>query len=357
MAILAPRRRTRPTSRRASRASSSATTESRRARHRRRPRRARRRWPRCCATRSAPTSSRPARAALPSSTAGPFANIAHGCNSALATRMALAPRRLRDHRGGLRLRSRRREVPRHQVPRARRVAAHAVVLVATLRALKFHGGVPAKETAKPAPAALEAVDLEHLDKHHVSSARARGLPVVVAINRFPTDTDEEIASVQRALDRSGVRAVACDAFARGGEGCARSRATPSPRRSSAPTQARRRRASRTSSTTRCQPRSSKVAKAFYGADGVVLTNKAQKDIERIGGPGGVAARVRGQDAAFAHGRPRAARPTEGLHGDGTRGTPSGGRRLRRALTGDLMTMPGCPRSRPRGVWWCTPTGP
>ena len=72
---------------------------------------------------------------------GPFANIAHGCNSVIATQTALQARRLRRHRGGLRRRSRRREVLRHQVPQGRARRPIAAVIVATVRALKMHGGV------------------------------------------------------------------------------------------------------------------------------------------------------------------------------------------------------------------------
>ncbi len=75
---------------------------------------------------------------------GPFANIAHGCNSVLATEHGDAPERLHRHRGRLRRRPRRREVPRHQVPR-RGFHPDAVVIVATVRALKYHGGVPKAE--------------------------------------------------------------------------------------------------------------------------------------------------------------------------------------------------------------------
>ncbi|MBK6520121.1 MAG: formate--tetrahydrofolate ligase [Polyangiaceae bacterium] len=271
--------------------------------------------------------------------AGPFANIAHGCSSILATRLAshFSDYVITEAGFGFDLGG---EKFLDIKCRALGAWPRMLVLVATLRALKFHGGVPAKETAKPAPAALEA-GLEHLE-HHVSSARARGLPVVVVLNRFPTDTDEEIASVQRALDRSGVRAVACDAFARGGEGAldlARAVAEEVERTDASPPAPRFTYELDDPLPTKIE----KVAKAFYGADGVVLTNKAQKDIERIGARGAslpvcmAKTQLSLTDDPERQGRPKGFTVTV------REARLAAGAGFVVALTGDLMTMPGLPK--------------
>src|SRR6185369_3334768 len=80
-----------------------------------------------------------------------------------------------------------------------------MVLVATLRALKMHGGAPVKAAGDPDAAALER-GIAHLEKH-LETAAFFGLPVVVAINVFPTDTAEELALVDEATQKRGVRAV------------------------------------------------------------------------------------------------------------------------------------------------------
>ena len=121
---------------------------------------------------------------------GPFANIAHGCNSVLATQTRAQARRLRGHRGGLRRRPGRREVRRHQVPQGG-PEADAAVIVATMRALKYHGGVDVKELGKENLAALEK-GLANLERHVENVRKIYGLPCVVSINHFTDDTDAEI---------------------------------------------------------------------------------------------------------------------------------------------------------------------
>ncbi len=147
--------------------------------------------------------------------AGPFGNIAHGCNSILATRAALAlgdvvvteagfgsdlgAEKFFDIKcrfGGLK--------------------PEAAVLVATIRALKMNGGAKKTELATEDLAALRkgVVNLEH----HIMNVRQFGMDLVVAINRFGTDSDAELAIVKEAAEKAGARVALCEVFAKGGEG-------------------------------------------------------------------------------------------------------------------------------------------
>ena len=147
---------------------------------------------------------------------GPFANIAHGCSSVIATRAAL---RLADYvvteagfgadlgaekfvdikcrKSGLR--------------------PDAAVVVATVRALKFHGGMEVKDLARPDLRAVER-GIENLARHLRNVREVYGIPCVVALNRFPTDTDDEIARVIELVDELGVRAFPATHFVDGGTG-------------------------------------------------------------------------------------------------------------------------------------------
>lgn len=146
---------------------------------------------------------------------GPFANIAHGCNSLLATKMAL---KLSDYaiteagfaadlgaekffdikcrKGGL--------------------TPNAVVVVATVKALKLHGGKNSKELSEEDLVALEK-GIENLDKH-IENMQSFGLPVVVAMNRFLTDTQAELDLIRAHCEAKGVKVALSDVWAKGGEG-------------------------------------------------------------------------------------------------------------------------------------------
>ena len=208
---------------------------------------------------------------------GPFGNIAHGCNSVLATRLAI---QLGDYAiteagfgfdlGGEKfLDIKCREVG---------VWPRLVVIVATLRALKMHGGAPVKSAGEPDAKKLEA-GLAHLEKH-LENAHAFGLAPVVAINVFPNDTRAELDMVEKAAAKLGARVALSEGFARGGEGTldlaklvaeladGTDAAPPKPRytyelEDSAPEKIR------------------KIARTIYGARDAVLTHTAEKDLERI----------------------------------------------------------------------------
>ncbi len=147
---------------------------------------------------------------------GPFANIAHGCNSVIATRMALAHADwvVTEAGFGSDLGA---EKFLDIKCRYAGLEPAAMVLVTTVRALKRHGGVNERDKwSVPDPAAVER-GLPNLEKH-IENAGLFGLTPVVAINRFHTDSAEEIAVIERACARLGARCAVADIFANGGEG-------------------------------------------------------------------------------------------------------------------------------------------
>ena len=147
---------------------------------------------------------------------GPFANIAHGCNSIMATRMAL---KLGDYvvtEAGFAADLGAEKFLDIKCRMAGLTPA-AVVVVATVRALKYHGGVPKAELNQENLEALEK-GLPNLLQHVGNIKNVYGLPCVVAINAFPTDTAEEQAYVEQVCAEQGVPCVLSEVFAKGGEG-------------------------------------------------------------------------------------------------------------------------------------------
>lgn len=146
---------------------------------------------------------------------GPFANIAHGCNSVLATKlsMRLSEYTVTEAGFGADLGA---EKFLNIKCRKSGLKPNAVVIVATVRALKLHGGVPLKELSKPNVEALDK-GVENLKKH-IENIHRFGLPVVVAINHFSSDTDEEIQFIQDKCAYLSVKIVKADHWARGGAG-------------------------------------------------------------------------------------------------------------------------------------------
>lgn len=146
---------------------------------------------------------------------GPFANIAHGCNSVLATQTSLALSDYTVTEAGFGA-----DLGAEKFLDIKRPALgkhpDAVVIVATIRALKYNGGVALADLKDENLAALEAgfVNL----KRHVQNIQRYGLPAVVAINHFVADTDAEVAKLQELCAELGVKAVVADAWAKGGAG-------------------------------------------------------------------------------------------------------------------------------------------
>ena len=147
---------------------------------------------------------------------GPFANIAHGCNSVIATKTALklADYVITEAGFGADLGA---EKFLDIKCRAAGLRPSAVVIVATVRALKMHGGLLKEELKEENLQALEK-GLPNLLRHVSNIKNVYGLPAVVAVNRFPTDTDAEIALVIRKCRELGVNTVLSDVWAKGGEG-------------------------------------------------------------------------------------------------------------------------------------------
>ncbi len=147
---------------------------------------------------------------------GPFANIAHGCNSVLATRMAM---RLGDYAVteagfGADLGA---EKFLDIKCRYAGFTPNAVVIVATVRALKMHGGLSKTELGQEDLDALEK-GMPNLLRHVENIKNVYGLPAVVAVNRFPTDTDAEVDRIIAKCRELGVNVVLSDVWAKGGEG-------------------------------------------------------------------------------------------------------------------------------------------
>ncbi len=146
---------------------------------------------------------------------GPFANIAHGCNSVRATKLALklCDYTITEAGFGADLGA---EKFLDIKCRKAGLTPDAVVLVATVRALKYNGGVPKTELSGENLDALKA-GAQNLEAH-IDNLRKFGLPVVVAINRFHTDTDAELAYVEEICKAKGAEFALSEVFAKGGEG-------------------------------------------------------------------------------------------------------------------------------------------
>ena len=146
---------------------------------------------------------------------GPFANIAHGCNSVNATLCALASGDYVVTEAGFAADLGAEKFMDIKC-RAAGIAPDAVVIVATIRALKMHGGLPKDQLATRDMAALEK-GLANLTKH-IENIQKYGLPAVVAINAFPTDTKEELDFVEQACNKLGAGVALSEVWAKGGEG-------------------------------------------------------------------------------------------------------------------------------------------
>ena len=147
---------------------------------------------------------------------GPFANIAHGCNSVTATKLSLklADYVVTEAGFGADL-----GAEKFLDIKCRMADLHpsAVVLVATVRALKSHGGVTKPDLNKPNVEAVRK-GAANLERHIDNIKNGFGLPVCVAINAFPTDTPEEMAVIEEVCAKAGVKCALSEVFSKGGEG-------------------------------------------------------------------------------------------------------------------------------------------
>ena len=267
---------------------------------------------------------------------GPFANIAHGCNSIVATRTALA---LGDYvvteaGFGADLGA---EKFLDIKCRIAGLVPSACVVVATVRALKMHGGAAKADLGREDLAALGA-GLPNLLRHVRNMQKVYGLPAVVALNRFPTDTDAEIALVMRECARLGVETVLSTVWAQGGEGGeALARAVIDL-------------CGRPSGFRYCydekrpiKEKIEQIVKKVYGGEGAVYTPEAEADIARLEalGFGATPVCMAKTQYSFSDDAKKLGAP-EGFTVTVRSVRVSAGAGFVVALTGNILTMPGLP---------------
>ena len=268
---------------------------------------------------------------------GPFANIAHGCNSVTATKLGLklADYCITEAGFGADLGA---EKFLDIKCRVAGLKPACVVLVATIRALKYNGGVAKTDLSEENVGALEKgiVNL----KTHLENMRKYGVPVVVAINRFHTDTDAEIAVVERVCKELGAPVSLTEVFAKGGEGgadlaqkvCRTIDEQPSayhPLYDTALT---------------IPEKIETIAKEIYRADGVTFTAAAKKSIAEIESLGEDKLPVCIAKTQYSlSDNPALLGKPEGFTLTVREVRLSAGAGFVVALTGDIMTMPGLPK--------------
>lgn len=268
---------------------------------------------------------------------GPFANIAHGCNSveATTTAMRLADYVVTEAGFGADLGA---EKFLDIKCRATGLAPSAVVLVATVRALKYNGGVAKDALTEENLEALEA-GMPNLLRHVSNIKGVWGLPVVVAINAFPTDTPAELALVEQRCNELGVNVALSEVWAKGGEG-GRALAEEVLRLCDEPSDFH-------FAYELDEPLAKKVediATRVYHADGVDFAPKAARMLRQLEeqGFGGLPVCMAKTQYSFSDDPKRLGAP-EGFRITVRDLRVSAGAGFVVALTGDIMTMPGLPR--------------
>ena len=269
---------------------------------------------------------------------GPFANIAHGCNSVLATKTAL---RLGDYAiteagFGADLGA---EKFLDIKCRMAGLTPSAVVIVATVRALKMHGGLAKTELNGENLGALEA-GIPNLLRHVSNIKNVYGLPSVVAINRFPTDTPAEISHIIKKCKELGVNVILSDVWAKGGEGgealakevvrlCEEEK--PDFRFSYGLEDS-------------IEEKITAIVTKIYGGSGVNILPAAQKEIDRLTalGFGNLPVCMAKTQYSFTDDKDIKGAP-EGFTVTIRNVRVSAGAGFIVALTGDIMTMPGLPK--------------
>ena len=269
---------------------------------------------------------------------GPFANIAHGCNSVRATKLAL---KLGDYciteaGFGADLGA---EKFCDIKCRFAGIKPDCAVIVATIRALKYNGGVPKAELSAENVPALEKGMINLVT--HIENMRKFGLPVVVAINRFGTDSDAEIAAVEKLCGEMGVPVSLTEIFAKGGEGGTDLARKVCETIENHPADFKPLNDSELS----IKEKLNVIAKEIYRADGVIFTAQAEKalaEIEKLGFGTAPVCVAKTQyslsDDASKLGRP------EGFSITVRDVKLSAGAGFVVALTGDIMIMPGLPKA-------------
>ena len=268
---------------------------------------------------------------------GPFANIAHGCNSVLATRLAmkLGDYAVTEAGFGADLGA---EKFLDIKCRAAGLKPDAVVVVATVRALKMHGGMPKTSLGEENLEAL-GKGLPNLLRHVSNIRNVYGLPCVVAVNRFPTDTDAEVNLVIEKCKELGVNVRLSTVWAEGGKG-GEELAKEVVRLCEQQSDFR-------FSYELDQPIEAKieaVAKKIYGGDGVTILPAAQKQIDELTalGFGNLPVCIAKTQYSFSDDPTKLGAP-EGFKVTVKNVKVSAGAGFLVVLTGDIMTMPGLPK--------------
>jgi formate--tetrahydrofolate ligase len=268
---------------------------------------------------------------------GPFANIAHGCNSIIATRMAMkmGDYAVTEAGFGADLGA---EKFLDIKCRTAGLTPSAVVIVATIRALKMHGGLPKTELGEENLDALEK-GIPNLLRHISNIKNVYKLPSVVAVNRFPTDTDREVEVLMEKCRALGVNVVLSDVWAKGGEGgmeLAREvvRLCDEPNDFSFSYD--------TEDT--IEKKLEDLVKNIYGGDGVQFTAPAKKEIARLNELGfdKLPICVAKTQYSFSD-NPALLGAPENFTVTVRSIKVSAGAGFLVALTGDIMTMPGLPK--------------
>ncbi|NLC84894.1 MAG: formate--tetrahydrofolate ligase [Ruminococcaceae bacterium] len=267
---------------------------------------------------------------------GPFANIAHGCNSVMATRLGL---KLCDYLVteagfGADLGA---EKFIDIKCRTAGLIPSAVVLVATVRALKMHGGLAKNELQTEDTAAL-AKGFVNLEKH-LENINKFGLPVIVAVNRFHSDTDAELQLVQDKCAELGVPVSICEVWEKGGEGGI-DLANKVVATAEKPNDFKQLYDVNAS----VKDKIACIATEIYGAGSVIYTAKAEKEIERLESIGldKLPICMAKTQYSFSDNPALLGRP-EGFEITIREVRPSAGAGFIVCLTGDIMIMPGLPK--------------
>ncbi|MFK3959144.1 formate--tetrahydrofolate ligase [Pseudalkalibacillus hwajinpoensis] len=268
---------------------------------------------------------------------GPFANIAHGCNSVGATKMAqkLSDYVITEAGFGADLGA---EKFFDIKTRAGNIDPAATVIVATIRALKMHGGVPKDNLKKEDVGALKA-GLSNLEQH-VSSIKKFGVPYVVAINRFLTDTDLEVNTLLEWCKENDIPVALTDVWARGGEGGVELAETLLNEMERTENQFKPLYDLDCSITEKIET----IAKEIYGASGIELSSKAKKQMKEFeeNGWGKLPVCMAKTQYSLSDDPSLLGRPS-GFTITIREFRPSIGAGFIVALTGNVMTMPGLPK--------------
>ena len=269
---------------------------------------------------------------------GPFANIAHGCNSVTATKLSLklADYVVTEAGFGADL-----GAEKFLDIKCRMADLHpsAVVLVATVRALKSHGGVTKPDLNKPNVEAVRK-GAANLERHIDNIKNGFGLPVCVAINAFPTDTPEEMAVIEEVCAKAGVKCALSEVFAKGGEGAKALAETVLSIMPEAPQPIQYTYDLDASLPEKIEA----VAKKIYRADGVTYTPAAKKMLDDLAamGYGELPVCIAKTQYSFSDNAKLTGAPT-GFKMNVREVRLSAGAGFVVVICGSIMTMPGLPK--------------